>query len=227
MNGSRQRQSQSMCRFYAAGVILALTVGCARRDFAASFTADDVGRLPGGWTPLVTNGDAANTTWQVVEDASSPGGHCLALVRNENGRGQLNLCVRDGVTLADPDLSASCKGDFGVGIVWRLLDADNYYVCRVNPAEGNFNLYKVVAKKRTKLAKARLRRFIDDQWYQLRVQVSGDEITCYLDGHALITARDASLTAPGRVGVWTRADALGSFDRIEVKASSVSTRERE
>ena len=209
----------------AALALLALTVGCAQRDLAVAFTADDVGRLPAGWTPLVTDGDVANTTWQVAEDPSSPSGRCLALLRNENDRGQLNLCVCDDIVLADLDLSATCRGDFGVGLVWRCLDADNYYVCRVNPAEGNFNLYRVIAKKRTRLASARLHRFVDEKWYQIRVVASGDEITCYLDGHALITVRDESLAEPGRIGVWTRADALGSFDRIEVKVNPAATQE--
>ena len=203
----------------------ALSVGCAQRDFAAAFTADEVGRLPAGWTPLVTNGDAANTTWQVADDSTSPSGRCLALLRNENDRGQLNLCVFDNVVLADLDLSAACRGDFGVGLVWRCLDADNYYVCRVNPAEGNFNLYKVIAKQRTRLASARLHRFVDDKWYQMRAVASGAEITCYLDGQALITVRDESLAPAGRIGVWTRADALGSFDQIEVKPYSAATQE--
>jgi hypothetical protein len=242
MLGARQRRSAFRCdcpagfvsprgsgadlKLLSALIALpALVVGCAQRDFVVSFAADDVGRLPAGWTPLVTNGDVANTIWQVVADPSSPSGRCLALVRNENDRGQLNLCVCADVVRADLDLSAMCRGDFGVGLVWRCLDADNYYVCRVNPAEGNFNLYKVIAKKRTRLASARLHRFVDEKWYHVRVVASGDEITCYLDGHALITVRDQSLAEPGRIGVWTRADALGSFDRIEVKVNPAAAKE--
>lgn len=217
-------------------VVVALggIAGCAQGDrvarvetgrFAAVFGGADVGRLPAGWTPLVTNGNVARTDWRVIADAGSPSGHCLALVRNENGRRQCNLCVYEGAVRADVDVHAMCQGDYGVGVVWRCVDADNYYVCRVNPAEGNFNLYKVVAGERVRLASGRLRRFIDDQWYDVRVRASGDEITCTLDGNEMFSVRDASLPGPGRVGVWTRADALGRFDRLEVDRISGPPRE--
>jgi len=200
--------------------------GCAHRSGAPGVTeeparvalnAADAGRLPAGWTPLVANGSAANTDWQVTTGGVDAGACALSLVRNDNGRGQFNLCVCDRVKRADVKLSAWCRGDYGVGIVWRCRDADNYYVCRVNPAEGNFNLYKVVGGQRTRLASAPLRRFVDGQWYPLWAAMTGDEINCGIEGGFTIQARDAALPAAGRIGVWTRADALGSFSRIEVK----------
>jgi len=36
--------------------------------------------------------------------------------------------------------------------VWRYLDANNYYICRMNPLEDNFRIYKVIAGKRIQLA---------------------------------------------------------------------------
>lgn len=160
----------------------------------------------------MTNGTPAATAWEVaVCQGLSDVTHCLALVRNENGRGQLNLCVYEGFRAADVEVEAACQGDEGVGVVWRCQDAANYYVCRVNPMEGNFNLYKVVDGTRTRLASARLERFIDEQWYRIRVVARGDEVVCYLDDRALLRAADGSLRLAGRCGVWTRADALGRF----------------
>jgi hypothetical protein len=35
--------------------------------------------------------------------------------------------------------------DQGGGPMWRVQDADNYYVCRFNPLESNFRVYFVQA----------------------------------------------------------------------------------
>ena len=211
-------------RGLAAGVLgtLVLVAGCSQTSGRPSvhvpaFTRADVGTLPAGWTPMVTNGSAASTDWRVTADGADSDDAVLSLVRNENGRAQFNLCVYEGIELADVDLSAECRGDYGVGIVWRCLDADNYYVCRVNSAEGNFNLYKVVGGERSKLATVHLKRFVDGQWYRVHVSTAGEFISCGVDGHPLITTRDTALPHAGRIGVWTRADALGSFRRIEIR----------
>lgn len=44
------------------------------------------------------------------------------------------------------------KIDQGGGVMWRYQDADNYYVCRYNPLEENFRVYRVVKGKRIQLA---------------------------------------------------------------------------
>ena len=181
----------------------------------------DIGRLPTGWRPLVTNGDPANTTWQVVEDATAPGGSvCLALLRNASGRSQCNLCVSPSSAPADVEVSAYCQGDDGVGVVWRCQDAGHYYVCRVNPMEGNFGLFKVVGGRRTRLADARLGRFEDNRWYEIRAAMRGAQITCSLDGKPLIESADRSIVEAGGVGVWTRADALGRFAGFAARATA-------
>ena len=56
----------------------------------------------------------------------------------------------------DVELSVAFKAvagekDQGGGLVWRYRDANNYYVCRMNPLEDNYRLYKVVAGKRIQL----------------------------------------------------------------------------
>ena len=67
-----------------------------------------------------------------------------------------NLCVLDDASLTDVDVSVAFKPikgeiDQGGGVMWRYQDADNYYVCRFNPIEGNFRVYKVVAGNVMKL----------------------------------------------------------------------------
>ena len=46
----------------------------------------------------------------------------------------------------------------------------------------------------------------------------GDRITCYLDGQKLLEARDNTFGEAGMVGLWTKADAIASFDDLEVRS---------
>ena len=49
-------------------------------------------------------------------------------------------------------------------------------------------------------------------WHVLRVQFKGTSIQVLLDGKAAIAFKDAHITGPGAVGVWTKADSVTAFD---------------
>ena len=40
-------------------------------------------------------------------------------------------------------------------MVWRAKDKKNYYICRYNPLEDNFRVYKVVDGERTMFKNAK------------------------------------------------------------------------
>ena len=94
---------------------------------------------------------------------------------------------------------------------WRVRDARNYYVCRVNPLESNYRVYVVKDGVRRQLATA-LCSVETGTWHRLEVEHVGDRITCWLDGRKLLEANDATLTEAGGLGLWTKADARTSFD---------------
>ena len=54
-------------------------------------------------------------------------------------------------------------------------------------------------------------------WSELRVTVDGHAFDVALNGEALFRVEDATFVAPGRVGVWTKADSVTYFDDLEVK----------
>ena len=133
-----------------------------------------------------------------------------------------NLCVADAPTFADIDLSVSFKAvagkeDQGGGPVWRVKDADNYYLCRMNPLEDNFRVYKVVAGKRMQLATAEAKAAAG-AWHTIRVVQVGDHIQCYFNGKMLLDVKDAQFKEAGKVGLWTKADAQTYFDNLVVTA---------
>ena len=54
-------------------------------------------------------------------------------------------------------------------------------------------------------------------WHTLGVVARGDRFTILFDGRELFAATDATFSAPGRVGVWTKADSVTWFERITIK----------
>ena len=107
------------------------------------------------------------------------------------------------------------KLDRGGGPVWRYRDANNYYVARMNPLEDNFRVYKVVEGKRTQLASAEV-KVRSGEWHSIRVVHTGDHIRCYLDSKPLLDARDATFSEAGKIGLWTKADAVTYFAGLRV-----------
>ncbi len=224
-----------------AGVMLTSAVwlaGCAgspggfaeesRQAYRAAghwrFDEDPVGAVPTGWSIRETNGGGALATWQVAADPTAPSPpNVLCLTRTSNSGHTYNLAIADGTRLEDLELSVRVGSDGGSedqggGPIWRCRDANNYYICRINPLEDNYRVYKVVEGRRTQLASAEVETE-PGRWYTLRVTMIGDRITCELDGRPYLEVRDDTFSEAGRVGLWTKADAATGFDNLEVRAA--------
>lgn len=179
-----------------------------------------VGKLPSGWLADQT-GEGKGSVWKIVEDSTAPKGFQVLAQTSQSPAGLFNLCVADDTSLADLQLSVSFKAvkgktDQGGGLVWRYLDADNYYVARLNPLEDNFRLFKVVGGKRTQLATKDDLDLPAGKWHVMSVSMKGDQIECSLDGKKYLSVKDGSFTVAGKVGLWTKADAQTYFDNLEV-----------
>jgi len=189
-----------------------------------TFDKEAVGKLAVGWECRETKPSKGLATWQVVADkkaASAP--NVFALTKTESERKTFNLAIFNQVACKDLDLTVKVKGntgkiDQGGGPIWRCQNANNYYVCRINPLEDNYRVYKVINGSRKKLASANV-DLEAGKWYTLRVTMAGDQITCYLDGEKLLEAGDGALPEAGKIGLWTKADAASAFDDLEVTAA--------
>jgi hypothetical protein len=211
-------------------VMLALFCAMPCAAFSAEWNFDDAvpGKLPAGWTEAKT-GEGPGSVWEVREDAKSPSGtKVLAQVSSEGAKRLFNLCVAGDEQPADVEVSVRLKAlsgkiDQGGGPVWRYQDANNYYIARLNPLEFNYRVYKVVEGKRIQLATADVAPAegsdtLSGIWHTIRVVHRGTKIACYLNGKLLLEADDAAIQKPGKVGLWTKADAVTSFD--DLKATS-------
>ncbi len=191
-----------------------------------SFAATPVGALPAGWKIEGTNQSGPLATWKVAADASAPGGaNVLALTSpNHDSGSTFNLCWTGDVHFEDGALEVSMKPisgkeDQGGGLIWRVKDKDDYYVCRANPLESNFRVYYVKDGTRHQLASASL-PIPAGAWHTIRVEHVGDHIACSLDGKRLLEVTDSTLRGEGGIGLWTKSDAASEFSDLRVTTAT-------
>jgi len=212
----------SGCKASLPGLLVSLAI-LAGDPTTWNFESDAAGKLPAGWTADKTR-QGPGSEWQVVEDATAPAGkRVLAQVSSAGENPQFNLCVVNDSKIADLDLSVRLKAhsgklDQGGGLVWRYQDAQNYYIARWNPLEDNFRVYKVVSGKRSQMDTAKVKA--DPQsWHAIRVVHVARSLRCYLDGKLLLEAGDDEFSKPGKVGLWTKSDAVTHFDDLVLRAA--------
>lgn len=213
-------------RLLACIICSAVAWTCSAADSPAhkwNFEDASIGALPTGWVKGKT-GTGPGSVWQVGTDSTSPHGPKTLVQTSTEGPNPLfNLCVAEGALYGDVNLTVAFKAisgekDQGGGPVWRYQDANNYYVARFNPLEDNYRLYKVVGGKRKQLATADAEA-VAGKWHTLRVVHQGEQIKCYLNGKLHIEVRDTEIAKAGKIGLWTKADAVTAFDGLTVSTA--------
>ncbi|MBS0181507.1 MAG: hypothetical protein JSS39_03845 [Nitrospira sp.] len=107
------------------------------------------------------------------------------------------------------------KADMGGGLIWRATDDRNYYLTRANPLEQNIRIYRVVKGVRHMLKN--FDHVIDvRQWHTLRVITKGCQVQVFFDDKPVFDLCDQTFTA-GRVGLWTKSDAVTYFDDLKLQ----------
>src|SRR5262249_33413208 len=130
------------------------------------------------------------------------------------------LCLSDKV-YADVDVSVrfkpvSGRDDQAAGILFRVQDAENYYVLRANALEDNVNFYIYASGKRSSLKGSSV-KVPSGRWQELRVEVIGNHFRGFLNGQPVVEVTDDAYPA-GKVGLWTKADSVTCFDDVRVVA---------
>jgi hypothetical protein len=186
------------------------------------FSKDDVGKVPAGWNAEKT-GKGAGSVWKVVADETAPSKSSYVLAQTARSPGGVfNICVAENTKYKDVELSVSFKAiagdsDQGGGFVWRYQDNNNYYICRMNPLEDNYRVYKVVAGKRTELGRKEGLKVKAGEWHKLKVEVKGNKMEGYLDGEKMWEITDDTYKDAGKVGLWSKADAQTHFDQFKAE----------
>lgn len=187
-----------------------------------TFDKCEVGQPVAGWRIAQTRGGDKPAKWLVAADDSAPSKPNVLKVETTAEDQSFNLLISESLSLKDVDLRAMLRADGGKvdqggGLLWRCKDESNYYVCRVNPLESNFRVYKVEGGKRTQLGSADVEAK-SSEWHEVRAVMIGSKIECFLDGKKQLEAVDDTFKDAGRIGLWTKADASSSFDKVTVQA---------
>ena len=188
--------------------IAAATTAAAETD---TFDHAQLGIAPADWACGVTG--RGSPKWAIEADTTAPS---KPNVLKQSGSGAFPWCVKKSVSISDGFVEVKFRPlegreDQAGGLMWRWKDGDNYYVARANALENNVSLYYTEAGQRMTL------KYVDapvprDQWHVLRVEFSGKSIKVLLDGKSCIDIDDNHISAPGAVGVWTKADSITAFD---------------
>jgi hypothetical protein len=192
------------------------------KSFTYNFDSEKAGVLPAHFHSVRT-GQGSDGQWVVIADPSAPSRpNVVAQNSADLTDFRFLLLIGDEGSFKDFALSVKFKSvsgevDRAAGLVFRLKDANNYYVVRVNALENNYRLYHIVAGKRHQFAGANF-EVSPAEWHELRVECVGDKIICYYDGVKKIEATDDTFQNAGKVGLWTKADSVTYFDDLRVIA---------
>ena len=195
------------------------------KQITFDFEKYELNKLPSLWSQAFTGkGDA--TEWKIIDDN---GNKVMAQLSSDNPNYHFNVVVFDEIVTKNVNLKVKLKGvngnmDQGGGFVWRYTDKDNYYVVRANPLEDNVVLYKVVNGRRTDLpvlGKGRTYGVdvstLGNDWFSLSLTVIDDLFTVYFNGMEIFQVKDQSINTAGKIGLWTKADAVTYFDDFVVE----------
>lgn len=209
----------------AIGMVLALAPvrswsgppdATARRTY--SFEDARSGAAPSDFS-FARTGSGKPGRWAVVEDSTAPSGNrVLGQLDADRTDFRFPVAVASAPLLTDGRVTVKCKPvsgqvDQACGLVFRYVDADNYYVTRANALEGNVRLYYVKGGKREQIASWK-GKVTAGRWHAYGVEFRGDHIVVTWDGAAVLDHRDRTFSRPGKIGLWTKADSIAYFDDL-------------
>ena len=198
-------------------LLLTSLIGIAITALASADTVNfdnlKAGAAPPGWTATQTGSGSAK--WSVEKDDSAPS---QPNVLKQSGEATFPVCFKNDTNLKDGFVEVKFKPvagkeDQAGGVIWRVQDANNYYIARANALEDNVTIYHTINGKRVAF-KSINTKVTSGVWHTLRVEFAGNKFTVIFDGNKVIEATDESFANAGKVGVWTKADSVTLFDNF-------------
>lgn len=181
----------------------------------------DVGSAPTDFDFGLT-GQGRPGHWLVTSDATATGGRAIEQSSADRTDYRFPLAIYQPLSAKNVDVTIRFKAvagsvDQAGGVALRVVDSDNYYVVRANALEDNVRFYRVSNGRRIQIAGASL-KVSGNEWHTLGLKAKGESFTVTFDGKELYRATDKSISAAGKVALWTKADSVTRFDRIEIKS---------
>ena len=203
-------------------VTMAIMIGASTMASAQTVTFGDapIGSLPESFDSWRT-GEGGSAQWRIVADSSAQGGRALAQTSRDKTDYRFPLAIYRPVSPKDVEVTIHFKPvagrvDQAGGIAVRLQTPDDYYIARANALEDNVRFYKVVKGVRQQIMGANT-KVSSNEWHILTLRAEGNRFTVAFDGKPLFTATDETFPQAGKVALWTKADSVTHFDRVEIQ----------
>lgn len=178
------------------------------------------------WDATQTNPSEKPAQWNTYASSSAASGHMALSARgpDSGGSNTFSILIARDTSYRDLELSVKIqpfegKEDQGGGLIWRVKDANNYYVARWNPLENNLRVYTVKDGVRGQLASQDI-KVEKAGWHTLAVSDVGSKISARLDEGEWLEVQDATFADTGSVGLWLKADAATWFDDLRIADKS-------
>src|SRR6266705_1959204 len=193
--------------------LVSTAIAAASLADIVNFDNIKIGAVPPGWKATQTGSGSAK--WSVEKDDSAPS---KPNVLKQSGQATFPVCIKNDTNLKDGFVEVKFKPvagkeDQAGGVIWRVQDANNYYIARANALEDNVTIYHTINGRRVAFKNTNT-KVTSGAWHTLRVEFAGDKFTVTFDGAKVIEATDESFANAGKVGVWTKADSVTLFDNF-------------
>jgi hypothetical protein len=212
-------------------VVFCLALALAAPAFSAELKID-FSDLPGGSSPTNFHGTVAGGgrpgDWKILLDAVPPllapltdkapaeaRRAVLAQTREDPTDEHFPMFIYDGETFRDFNLTTRFKIVGGTmeqmaGVVFRFQNASNFYVFRASALGHNIRFYKMVDSVRSDPLGPSV-DIATNTWHTLTVSGQGNQFTFWFDGRLVMPPLQDNSFAEGKVGFWTKSDAVSYF----------------
>ena len=205
-----------------------------REETSARYQGHGIVGVVGHWTSINDDGPAiradgerwsGQTTRKQLEAVRTSLFPTLteSFVSNATAAGAFPLAVVGGVS----DFTAGTirvrfkllggRSDQTAGIVLGLQPTGEYLFVRYNTKDGNVALWRYANGERETLARGEAHTQLPlGAWHELVVSVNGTKVTGEVSGRGLTMSHTLERPPAGRVGLWTKRDAVTVFKDVRV-----------
>ncbi|MGC3974608.1 MAG: hypothetical protein QM771_09535 [Nitrospira sp.] len=186
-----------------------------------AFDSSSPGMLPGSYVVGTLFDGRPAGEWKIlITERAKSASQVLAQLQAKGTDQTHKLVLFEGTESANLDvevfyLAVAGKADFGGGLLWRAKDDRNYYLLRASLVEQKIRVYRVVNGVQ-QIVKQIDRSLPATGWHKLRIVQRGCEMKAFFEEAVLFRVCDTTYTR-GRIGLWTKANAVTYFDDLTLK----------
>lgn len=211
-------------------LLMALPAFAAEKKFDFGETRE--GQSPTNFVSTLT-GKGKPGQWRVLLDEDTPAFPPLspqaqvltkkpvvAQLSQDRTDDHYPLLIYDGESYGDFTLTTRFKILGGAteqmaGLAFRIQDEKNYYYVRASALGNSFYFFKFVKGELIGPIGSKV-EISTNTWHEMTVDCRGSQVTCSLDGRAIIPQMQQDTFSRGKIGFWTKSDSVSYFSDTKI-----------